>query len=56
VFFVLILFSSLLFASFAGTSFAAKGEVVYKKIGCDYFIVETGMGYCASRMVWRKRS
>lgn len=25
--------------------FAAKGEVVYKKDGCDYFIVETNMGY-----------
>jgi hypothetical protein len=42
----LVFFASiLLFTSFAGTSFAAKGEVVYKKSGCDYFIVETNMGY-----------
>ena len=27
------------------TVFAAKGEVVLKKSGCDYFIVETYMGY-----------
>lgn len=40
-FFVLIL----LFASFVGTSFAAKGLVIYKKSGCDYFIVVTDMGY-----------
>jgi len=35
----------LLFTSFIGTAFAAKGEVVYKKSGCDYFIVETNIGY-----------
>lgn len=29
----------------ADTVFAAKGEVVYKKSGCDYFIVETISGY-----------
>lgn len=27
------------------TAFAAKGEVVYKKLGCSYFIVETLLGY-----------
>lgn len=36
---------TLLFISFVETAFAAKGEVVYKKSGCDYFIVETNMGY-----------
>jgi hypothetical protein len=41
IFFVIILLSTF----FAETAFAAKGEVVYKKSGCDYFIVETYMGY-----------
>lgn len=27
------------------TAHAAKGEIVYYKSGCDYFIVETAMGY-----------
>lgn len=27
------------------TAFAAKGEVVYKKSGCSYFIVEAILGY-----------
>ena len=26
-------------------AFAAKGEIVYYKSGCDYFIVETNMGF-----------
>src|SRR5690606_27497173 len=26
-------------------AFAAKGEIVYYKSGCDYFLVETNMGY-----------
>jgi hypothetical protein len=29
----------------ATASIAAKGEVVYYKSGCDYFIVETSGGY-----------
>ncbi len=41
VFFVI----TLLFTFFVGLAFAAKGEVVYKKSWCDYFIVETNMGY-----------
>jgi hypothetical protein len=36
---------TLLFVSFIGTAFAAKGVVVYTKSGCDYFIVETLSGY-----------
>lgn len=43
LFFPLVIF--LLFTFLVGTAFAAKGEVVYKKSGCDYFIVETVMGY-----------
>ena len=34
-----------LFIPFVNTAFAVKGVVVYKKSGCDYFIVETNMGY-----------
>lgn len=44
-FFFIPLVIFLLCASLVGTAFAAKGEVVYKKSGCDYFIVETLMGY-----------
>ena len=31
--------------AFSRTAFAAKGEVVLKKSGCDYFIVESNMGF-----------
>ena len=41
----LFIFFVIIFASFVWEAFAAKGEVVYKKSGCDYFIVETNMGY-----------
>ncbi len=30
---------------FVQTAFAAKGEVVYRKSGCDYFVVETLGGF-----------
>jgi len=42
LFFILVLF--LLFTSLLGTAFAAKGEVVYIKSNCDYFIVESQSG------------
>ena len=42
LFFILVLF--LLFTSFLGTAFAEKGEVVYIKSSCDYFIVESESG------------
>lgn len=35
----------LVFTIFTSAAFAQKGEVVFKKSGCDYFIVETNMGF-----------
>jgi hypothetical protein len=43
-----VLFGVLLiinFVALTGTAYAAKGVVVYKKGLCDYFIVETNLGY-----------
>lgn len=36
----------LAFAFFSSTAFGAEGPIVYKKSGCDYFIVETQTGFC----------
>jgi hypothetical protein len=37
--------SLLILSTFAPLAFGARGEVVYRKSGCDHFIVETNMGY-----------
>lgn len=43
---VLILIATpLLFLLLTSNVYAAKGVVVYKNGGCDYFIVETNRGY-----------
>jgi hypothetical protein len=43
LFIFMFVFLSLIFL--VETTFAAKGKVVSKKSGCDYFIVQTNMGY-----------
>jgi hypothetical protein len=35
----------LIWLAFSRTAFAANGEVVLKNRGCDYFIVESNMGF-----------
>lgn len=42
---LILIATPLLFLLFSTNVYAAKGVVVYKKSGCDYFIVETNMGY-----------
>ena len=37
---------ALAFAFIASAALGAEGPVVYKKSGCDYFIVETPTGFC----------
>lgn len=37
--------SMTLLCFFSNAAYAAKGEVVYKKSGCDYFLVETSRGF-----------
>lgn len=41
----IVLISTIFLHLLLGTAFGGKGIVVYKKSGCDYFIVETIMGY-----------
>jgi hypothetical protein len=41
----IILIVVLVSTSISNIAFAAKGVVVFKKSGCDYFIVQTTMGY-----------
>lgn len=40
-----VVFFVIFYLLIIGTSFASIGEVVFKKRNCDYFIVETKMGY-----------